>query len=54
MTTPATRGPRRRTVVALADILSILVAYVVRLIDIQVVSADEHVSQSLEHIGVGS
>lgn len=54
MTTRATRGPRRRTVVALAVILSVLVAFVVRLIDIQVVSADEHVSQSLEHIGDGS
>ncbi|MCT1479647.1 penicillin-binding protein 2 [Microbacterium sp. p3-SID336] len=54
MTTRATRGSRRRTVVALAVILSVLVAFVVRLIDIQVVSADEHVSQSLEHIGAGS
>ncbi|WP_101845022.1 peptidoglycan D,D-transpeptidase FtsI family protein [Zhihengliuella sp. ISTPL4] len=54
MTTRATRGPRRRTVVALAVILSVLVAFVVRLIDIQVVSADEHVNQSLEHIGGGS
>lgn len=54
MTTRATRGPRRRTVVALAVILSVLVAFVVRLVDIQVVSADEHVSESLEHIGASS
>lgn len=54
MTTRATRGPRRRTVVALAVILSVLAAFVVRLIDIQVVSADEHVSQSLTKIGAGS
>ncbi|KAB1865036.1 peptidoglycan D,D-transpeptidase FtsI family protein [Microbacterium algeriense] len=53
MTTRATRGPRRRTVVALAVILSVLVAFVVRLVDIQVVSADEHVSQSLTKIGAG-
>lgn len=54
MTTRATRGPRRRTVVALAVILAVLGAFVVRLVDIQVVSADEHVSQSLEHIGKGN
>ncbi|WP_136042181.1 MULTISPECIES: peptidoglycan D,D-transpeptidase FtsI family protein [unclassified Microbacterium] len=53
MTTRATRGPRRRTVVALAVILSVLAAFVVRLVDIQVVSADEHVAQSLTKIGVG-
>ncbi len=54
MTTRATRGPRRRTVVALAVILSVLAAFVVRLIDIQVVSADEHVAQSLTKIGAGN
>jgi len=54
MTTRATRGPRRRTVVALAVILSVLAAFVVRLIDIQVVSADEHVAQSLTKIGAGA
>lgn len=54
MTTRATRGPRRRTVVALAVILAVLGAFVVRLVDIQVVSADEHVSDSLVHIGKGS
>ncbi|MFK4852363.1 peptidoglycan D,D-transpeptidase FtsI family protein [Microbacterium sp. ZW T6_19] len=51
MTTRATRSPRRRTVVALAVILSILGAFIVRLVDIQVVSADEHVAQSLQYLG---
>ncbi|KDA06332.1 cell division protein FtsI [Microbacterium sp. CH12i] len=50
MTTRATRGPRRRTVVALAVILAVLAAFVVRLVDIQVVSASEHVEDSL-HVG---
>ncbi|MBT2486344.1 MULTISPECIES: penicillin-binding protein 2 [unclassified Microbacterium] len=54
MTTRATRGPRRRTVVALAVILTVLAAFVVRLVDIQVVSADEHVADSLTHIGKGN
>lgn len=53
MTTRATRSPRRRTVVALAVILAILGAFVVRLIDIQIVKADDHVSQSLEFISRG-
>lgn len=47
MTTRATRGPRRRTVVALAVILAVLSAFVVRLIDIQVVRADDHIADSL-------
>ena len=54
MTTRATRTPRRRTVVALAVILSILAAFIVRLVDIQIVRADEHVSQSLEFIAHGT
>lgn len=54
MTTRATRSPRRRTVVALAVILAILAAFVVRLIDIQVVKADEHVEQSLDFIAKGT
>lgn len=53
MTTRATRGPRRRTVVALAVILAILAAFIVRLVDIQVVRADAHVSESLVHLGAG-
>jgi len=54
MTTRATRGPRRRTVVALAVILVVLCAFVVRLIDIQVVSANEHVEDSLTVGQLGS
>lgn len=54
MTTRATRGPRRRTVVALAVILVVLGAFVVRLVDIQVVSATEHVDDSLRVGQLGS
>lgn len=54
MTTRATRGPRRRTVVALAVVFAVLAAFVVRLVDIQVVSADDHVSDSLEVGNLGS
>ncbi|MGM7671872.1 peptidoglycan D,D-transpeptidase FtsI family protein [Microbacterium sp. A93] len=54
MTTRATRGPRRRTVVALAVILAVLAAFVVRLVDIQVVSATEHVEDSLNVGKLGS
>ncbi|MGV2984095.1 peptidoglycan D,D-transpeptidase FtsI family protein [Microbacterium sp. AGC85] len=54
MTTRATRGPRRRTVVALAVILAVLSAFVVRLVDIQVVSADDHVEDSLQVGQLGS
>jgi cell division protein FtsI (penicillin-binding protein 3) len=53
MTTRATRSPRRRTVVALAVVLAVLVVFVVRLVDIQVVSADEHVDDSLA-MGIGA
>lgn len=42
MTTRATRTPRRRTSVALAVIFIILIAFTVRLVDIQVVKADEY------------
>ncbi|WP_300266073.1 penicillin-binding protein 2 [Microbacterium sp.] len=52
--TRATRGPRRRTVVALAVILAVLAAFVVRLVDIQVVSAQEHVQDSLKVGQLGS
>ncbi|MGP6171706.1 peptidoglycan D,D-transpeptidase FtsI family protein [Microbacterium sp. A196] len=54
MTTRATRGPRRRTVVALAVILAVLSAFVVRLVDIQVVSANDHVADSLNVGQLGS
>lgn len=46
MTTRATRSPRRRTVVALAIVLAVLAAFVVRLVDIQVVNANDHVAES--------
>ncbi|MGN6218000.1 MAG: peptidoglycan D,D-transpeptidase FtsI family protein [Microbacterium sp.] len=47
MTTRSTRSPRRRTVVALGVVLAVLAGFVVRLVDIQVVNADEHVKDSL-------
>ncbi|RWR23199.1 penicillin-binding protein 2 [Microbacterium enclense] len=47
MTTTLSRSPRRRTVVVLSIVLIVLVAFVVRLIDIQVVNAREHVDDSL-------
>ena len=46
-TTPVSRSPRRRTLVALSIVLIVLVAFVIRLVDIQVVSAREHVDESL-------
>ncbi len=46
MTTRATRTPRRRTVVALAVVLAVLAAFVVRLVDIQVVNANDHITDS--------
>lgn len=51
MTTRATRGTRRRTVVALAVILAVLSAFVLRLVDIQVVQADDNVAASLNKLG---
>lgn len=48
MTTRSTRSPRRRTVVALAVVLVVLGTFLVRLVDIQVVKADEYVAQSLD------
>ncbi len=52
MTTRASRSPRRRTVVALAVVLIILTAFVVRLVDIQVVRASEHRADS-QSLGLG-
>ncbi|SJN19504.1 Cell division protein FtsI [Peptidoglycan synthetase] [Microbacterium esteraromaticum] len=52
MTTRAARGPRRRTVAALGVILIVLSAFVFRLVDIQVVHADDHVAESLGPLGV--
>jgi cell division protein FtsI (penicillin-binding protein 3) len=46
MTTRATRSPRRRTVVALGVVLAVLSAFIVRLVDIQVVNADQHVEEA--------
>ncbi|WP_438353198.1 peptidoglycan D,D-transpeptidase FtsI family protein [Microbacterium sp. CJ88] len=46
MTTRATRSPRRRTVVALGVVLAVLSAFIVRLVDIQVVNADQHVQEA--------
>jgi len=46
MTTRATRSPRRRTVVALAVVLAVISVFVVRLVDIQVVNAREHIKTS--------
>nr|WP_315268727.1 penicillin-binding protein 2 [Microbacterium lemovicicum] len=53
MTTRATRSPRRRTVTALFIVLVVLVAFIVRLVDIQVVNADEHVEDSIA-LGLGN
>lgn len=47
MTTTTSRSPRRRTVVALSIVLVVLLAFVVRLVDIQVVNARTHVDDSL-------
>ena len=46
MTTRATRSPRRRTVVALAVVLAVLAVFVLRLVDIQVVNANDHVADA--------
>ena len=54
MTTRATRSPRRRTVVALAVVLAVLAGFVVRLVDIQVVNADDHRTNSLVGSGYTS
>ena len=48
MTTRSTRSPRRRTVVALAVVLAVLAGFIVRLIDIQVVNAGEHIDDSMD------
>ncbi|MCT9819897.1 penicillin-binding protein 2 [Microbacterium sp. W1N] len=53
MTTRATRSPRRRTVVALAVVLAVFGAFVVRLVDIQVVNASDHIAES-QHFATGT
>lgn len=47
MTTRATRSPRRRTVIALAVVLAVLAGFIVRLVDIQVVHAQDHIDDSM-------
>jgi cell division protein FtsI (penicillin-binding protein 3) len=42
-----TRSSRRRTMIAAAIVLTVLSAFVVRLVDIQVVHAEEHVEDSI-------
>ena len=54
MTTRSTRSPRRRTVVALAVVLAVLAGFIVRLVDIQVVNAEEHIEDSLNTAFAGS
>lgn len=54
MSTTSARSPRRRTVIALAVVLVVLVAFVVRLVDIQVVNASAHVTDSRERALSGS
>ncbi|WP_353114098.1 penicillin-binding protein 2 [Microbacterium sp.] len=54
MTSRATRGPRRRTVAAFGLVLVVLGAFVVRLVDIQVVHADDHIAASLKTGNLGS
>ena len=49
MTTRSTRSPRRRTVVALGVVLIILCAFVIRLVDIQVVNAQENIDNAMAH-----
>lgn len=48
MTTRSTRSPRRRTVVALAVVLAVLSGFIVRLVDIQIVNADDHIADSMQ------
>lgn len=48
MTTRSTRSPRRRTVIALAVVLAVLAGFIVRLVDIQIVSADDHIADSMQ------
>ncbi|QMU98469.1 penicillin-binding protein 2 [Microbacterium esteraromaticum] len=54
MTTRATRSQRRRTVAALAVILAVLGAFVFRLVDIQMVHADDHVAEGVNTGNLGS
>lgn len=51
MTTRATRTPRRRTVIVMALVAIVLIAFTVRLVDIQVVSASDYIDDSRGQIG---
>lgn len=53
MTTRATRSPRRRTSVALVVVLAIIAVFTLRLVDIQVVNAKEHIADSQSIGGQG-
>ncbi|OZB85922.1 penicillin-binding protein 2 [Microbacterium sp. 13-71-7] len=54
MTPRASRTPRRRTVLALGMILAVMCGFLVRLVDIQVVSASANVKQSIETGDLGT
>ncbi|MCK6068495.1 MULTISPECIES: peptidoglycan D,D-transpeptidase FtsI family protein [Microbacterium] len=54
MTTQDRRTPRRRTAVALAVVLAVLGGYIIRLVDIQVVNARDHVADSMEWAFTGT
>ena len=53
MSVTSHRTPRRRSAVALIIVLAVLGAFIIRLVDIQVVNADEHVADSVS-LGFGS
>lgn len=46
MTSRSERTPRQRTVIALFAVVAVLAAFLVRLVDIQVVNADDHVGDA--------
>lgn len=54
MTTRATRGQRRRSVVMLAVILAVIGAFVFRLVDIQIVQAADHVAEGVNDGNLGT
>ena len=54
MTTRATRGQRRRSVVLLAVILAVIGAFVFRLVDIQVVQAADHIAEGVNDGNLGT
>lgn len=54
MTTRATRGQRRRSVVLLAVILAVIAAFMFRLVDIQIVQASDHVAEGVNDGNLGT